>query len=66
MKIENEYYVLTHCEDLYLTEKYVFDNDITKALKAKNMLTAGIIRESIEIKYKIHLDIIPLKVTYEW
>lgn len=68
MKIEKEHYVLATIVDdevLYLTEKYIFENDIGVALQAKNMLTARFIRDSIEIKHKRHLNIIPLKVTYE-
>lgn len=68
MKIENECYVLAtefNGEILYLTEKYYFDKDIHEALKAKNIITARFIRSNLEAKHKCHLDIIPLKVTYE-
>ena len=66
--IEKECYVLVtilNDEALYLTEKYGFDNDISVALKAKNIITARFIRTELELKHKCHLDIIPLKVTYE-
>ena len=68
MNIEKEYYVLTtvvNGEVLYLTEKYSFDNDITVALKAKNILVARFLREDIELKRRCCLKIIPIKVTYE-
>ena len=68
MKIEKECYVLTTILDdkvLYLTEKYGFNNDISEALKAKNIIAAQFIRNELEIKHKYHLDIMPLKVTYE-
>lgn len=66
--IEKECYVLAtilNDEVLYLTEKYGFDNDISVALKAKNIITARFIRNELELKHKYHLDIIPLKITYE-
>lgn len=66
--IEKECYVLAtmlNNEVLYLTEKYGFDDDISIALKAKNIITARFIRNELESKHKCHLDIIPLKVTYE-
>lgn len=69
MKIENERYVLTkeiNGEVVYLTEQYGFDNDIREALKAKNVITAQFIRNTLMAKYKIDLDIITLKITYEW
>jgi hypothetical protein len=69
MKIENEVYVLTHefyDEILYLTEKYGFDNDIRNALKAKNRISAALIRNDLEHRCKFFCDIIPLKITYEW
>ena len=69
MKIEKEYYVLAtmlNDEVLYLTEKYGFDNDVSMALKAKNIITARFLREEIELKHKFHLNIIPIKVTYEF
>ena len=69
MKIEKECYVLKTeigGEVLYLTEKYEFDNDISVALKAKNMLTAHFITSNIFHKYKFDLKIVPLKITYEW
>ena len=68
MGIEKECYVLIttfNDEALFLTEKYGFDNDISVALKVKNILTARFIRNELELKHKHHLDIIPLKVTYE-
>ena len=68
MKIEKECYVLItilNDEALFLTEKHGFDKDISEALKAKNIITARFIRNELEIKHKCHLDIIPLKVTYE-
>ena len=55
MKIEKECYVLITKiggEVLYLTEKYSFDNDISEALKAKNMITAKFITGNIFQKYK--------------
>ena len=67
--IEKECYVLAiilNDEVLYLTEKYGFDNDISVALKAKNIITARFIRNELELKHKYHLDIIPLKITYEF
>lgn len=66
--IEKECYVLAtmlNDEVLYLTEKYGFDDDISMALKAKNIITARFIRNELELKHKCHLDIIPLKITYE-
>jgi hypothetical protein len=66
--IEKECYVLAtmlNDEVLYLTEKYGFDDDISIALKAKNIITARFIRNELELKHKCHLDIIPLKITYE-
>ena len=69
MKIEKECYVLVTeigGEVLYLTEKYEFDNDISVALKAKNMMTAQFIPGNIFQKYKCGLKIKPLKITYEW
>lgn len=66
--IEKECYVLAtvlNDEALFLTEKYGFDNDISVALKAKNIITARFIRTELELKHKCHLNIIPLKVTYE-
>lgn len=69
MKIENEVYVLAHefyDEIEYLSEDYGFDNDIRNALKAKNKITAAMIRNDLEKRHKIICDIIPLKITYEW
>lgn len=69
MKIENERYVLYqefNNEVLYLTEDYGFDNDIREALKAKNIITAQFIRSNLATKHKCYLDIMPLKITYEW
>ena len=66
--IEKKYYVLAtilNDEALYLTEKYGFDNDISVALKAKNIITARFIRDELELKHKCHLYIIPLKVACE-
>ena len=68
MKIEKECYVLVTeigGEVLYLTEKYRFENDISEALKAKNMMTAKFITGNIFQKYKCDLKIKPLKITYE-
>lgn len=69
MKIEKECYILKTeigGETLYLTEKYSFENDISEALKAKNMMTAQFITSNIFQKYKCGLKIKPLKITYEW
>lgn len=68
-KVEKEHYVLvTYIGDdaLYLTEDYCFDNDIHNALKAKNIITAQFIRNNLEVKHKCYVDIMPLKITYEW
>lgn len=69
MKIEKECYILKTeiaGKTLYLTEKYCFDNDISEALKAKNTITAQFITSNIFQKYKYGLEIVPLKITYEW
>lgn len=69
MNIEKECYVLAtmfNNEVLYLTEKYNFDNDICDALKAKNIITARFIRNELELKHKYRLNIIPIKITYEF
>ena len=69
MKIENECYVLAcvfNGETLYLTEKYKFEKNIDEALKARNMLTADMIRRDLECSYDVYLDIMPIKITYEW
>jgi hypothetical protein len=69
MKIEKECYILKteiSGETLYLTEKYSFDNDIGEALKAKNMITAQFISSNIFQKYKCDLEIVQLKIVYEW
>lgn len=67
--IEKECYVLAtmlNNEVLYLTEKYGFDDDISIALKVKNIITARFIRNELELKHKYHLNIIPIKITYEF
>jgi hypothetical protein len=69
MKIENEYYVLKQETDdgtLYLTKGYIFDNDIREALRAKNKITAQYIKCDFFKKYQCDLEIVPLKITYEW
>ena len=69
MKIENERYVLSqelNCETLYLTNDYGFDNDIREALKVKNIISAQLIRHHFFDKHKLDLNIVPLKITYEW
>lgn len=70
MKIENEVYVLAHHEFNdeinYLTEDYFFDDDIRSALKFKSNISAGLVRRRLVNDSKIDLDIIPLKITYEW
>ena len=69
VKIDHNYYVLKiqyNDETLYLTEQYKFDPDIHEALKAKNLMTARYIQINLLQKYKIELEIVPLKITYEW
>jgi hypothetical protein len=68
-KITNERYVLmTEISDgvVYFTEDNGFSLDIHDALMAKNKITAQFIRNNLEIKHKFHLDIVPVKITYEW
>ena len=69
VKIDHNYYVLKiqyNDETLYLTEEYKFDPDIHEALKAKNLMTARYIQINLLQKYKIELEIVPLKITSEW
>jgi hypothetical protein len=69
MKIENERYVLKtelNGEAIYLTENYKFDHDIAEALKAKNIITAQFIKDNLRHKHKCDLEIVPIKITYEW
>lgn len=68
-KVENEQYVLKtelNGEAIYLTENYKFDHDIHEALKAKNIITAQFIQSNLLQKYKCDLEIVPIKITYEW
>lgn len=68
-KITNERYVLmTEIGDgvVYFTEDNGFSVDIHDALMAKNKITAQFIRDNLEIKHKCYLDILPIKITYEW
>ena len=68
-KITNEYYVLVSYigdDAVYLTENYRFDTDIHNALKAKNRLTAKMIKCNIEARHTCFVDIVPIKITYEW
>lgn len=80
MKIENEYYILTKevkGENVYLTSDYGFSNDIRDALKTRNEFTALCVRDSFEKEiclkrnYKLGsyisgLEVVLLKITYEW
>lgn len=80
MKTETECYVLAKevdGETVYLAQDYGFENDILSALKAGNKITAecviGSFEEEVCFKhgyklgfYKSGLEIVPLKVTYEW
>ena len=69
MKIEKEVYVLVQESDgeiVYLTPSYKFDNNIGEALKANNRITAVCIRDDFLKWYKYELEIVPIKITYEW
>ena len=69
MKIEKEVYVLVQESDgeiVYLTPSYRLDNDISEAMKAKNRITAACIRDDFFKRYKYELEIVPIKITYEW
>ena len=69
MKIEDKCYVLATVSDgeiVYLTPNYRFDNNIKEALRAKNAITARYIKQDVYKYCQDDLNIIPLKITYEW
>jgi hypothetical protein len=69
MKIENTCYVLANeidGETIYLTSEYFFDNDIRKASRFKTSTVAMYTKSFIYQKYKCELNVVELKITYEW
>ena len=69
MSFTKTYYILfqeINGEKLYLTDHCIFDTDIYKAFKINNIASAQIVKDYFCEKYKRELDIIPLKITYEW
>lgn len=77
MKIVDTYYVIMKIgnmeideETVYLDSDYNFTNDIHKALKAVNRVTALSVKYDYETdknrNYESDLKIVPLRTTYEW
>lgn len=69
MKIEDTCYILADeidGETIYLTSEYFFDNDIRKALRLKNSTVARCTKSFIYQKHKWDLNVVELKITYEW
>ena len=77
MKIENNYFILTkklNDEAVYLTLDYELSNDIRDALKSEQKITALFVRDDYEDEmkevygndYKSDLNVLPLKITYEY
>lgn len=69
MKIEDTCYVLADeidDETVYLTSEYFFNNDIRKASRFKNSTVAMYTKSFIYQKHKWDLNVVELKITYEW
>lgn len=69
MKVEIERYILIlkyDGEDRYLTPTDGFSDDICEALKLKSNIIAADVKDECFKEYDVDLQIIPLKVTYEW
>ena len=77
MKIVDTYYVIMKVgnigldeETAYLTFDCNFTNDIKDAAKAVNRIAALSLKHSYDVEknrcYESDLNIVPLRVTYEW
>lgn len=69
MKIENKRYVLSMDSPdgtVYWTKDGYFTNDIREALMIGHITSAQFLRGNLREKYKLDLDIVTLKITYEW
>ena len=69
MKVEKQRYVLTleyNGENRYLTPSQGLVDDICEALMFKSNIAAADVKDECFKEYDLDLQIVPLKVTYEW
>ena len=69
MKIEKVHYVLTYennGETRYLNKYDGLVDDICEALMFKSNIVAANVKGDCVKEYSLYLDILPVKITYEW